>query len=135
MRSRLADEIGRLVRHHLGQEGEARAGRGHPVEPRQVGLDGGHRLDEPGQQAAIAAHLGDRRQRPVDVAIGHLVAEPVERHLGEQVDPRLLRRRLVAAVVQGQDLAPHRPARELDVERRRRHEDGGRRQPGDEQDC
>ena len=68
---------------------------------------------EPGDHAAGIGGALDARQFGVDVPVGQHEAEIVERHFGEAVNAGQVGPRLLAAVVEGHDLAAHRLGGEL----------------------
>ena len=69
---------------------------------------GRRRAPEPGDDAANIRGPLRARQPGIDVPIGDDEAEIIERHLGEAVNPGLVRPRFLAAVVDREDFAPHR---------------------------
>ena len=83
------------------------------------------RASEPGDDAADVRAALRARQAGVDVPIGEDEAEMIERHLGEAVDACLVGPRFLAAVVDGEDFAPHRLRPQFIAERLR---DGRRRE-------
>ncbi|MGZ5845469.1 MAG: hypothetical protein ACXWJL_10765, partial [Xanthobacteraceae bacterium] len=66
------------------------------------------RAPKPGENAADIRHTFRAGKAGIDVPVGDDQAEMVERHLGETVNPRLIGSRLLAAVIDGENFAPHR---------------------------
>jgi hypothetical protein len=90
------------------------------------------RAPKPGENAADIRHTFRAGKAGIDVPVGDDQAEMVERHLGETVNPRLIGSRLLAAVIDRENLAPHRFGRRY-VAGRLRHSAGRERQDANKQ--